>query len=148
MSMGWHLSGIAAENLEGGSGIKSHTVASRLWRWERDRERLTAKDIVVVDEAGMLGSRQMAKIMDEVNHAGAKIVLVGDPEQLQAIEAGAAFRAIAEKVGFVEMNDIRRQNEPWQQQATRDFATKRRGRAYKPMTSTITCMSLLPKMQP
>ena len=122
---GMALSGIAAENLEGGSGIKSHTVASRLWLWDKDREHLTSKDIVVVDEAGMLGSRQMAKIMEEGSRAGAKIVLVGDPEQLQAIEAGAAYRAIAEKVGSVEMNEIRRQSEPWQQQATRDFATKR-----------------------
>ena len=91
----------------------------------QDREHLTSKDIVVVDEAGMLGSRQMARIMEEGSRAGAKIVLVGDPEQLQAIEAGAAYRAIAEHVGSVEMNEIRRQSEPWQQQATRDFATKR-----------------------
>ncbi|MCB1826830.1 MAG: Ti-type conjugative transfer relaxase TraA [Coxiellaceae bacterium] len=122
---GMTLSGIAAENLEGGSGIVSGTVASRLWHWERDRERLTSKDIVVVDEAGMLGSRQMAKIIEEVHCAGAKVALVGDPEQLQAIEAGAAYRAIAERVGFVEMTDIRRQIEAWQQQATRDFASSR-----------------------
>lgn len=122
---GMTLSGIAAENLEGGSGIASGTVASRLWHWERDRERLTSKDIVVVDEAGMLGSRQMAKIIEEAHLARAKVVLVGDPEQLQAIEAGAAYRAIAERVGFVEMREIRRQTEPWQQQATRDFASER-----------------------
>jgi Ti-type conjugative transfer relaxase TraA len=122
---GMTLSGIAAENLEGGSSIKSGTVASRLWHWERDRERLTSKDIVVVDEAGMLGSRQMAKIIEEAHLARAKVVLVGDPEQLQAIEAGAAYRAIAERIGFVEMTDIRRQHEAWQQQATRDFASSR-----------------------
>ncbi len=122
---GMTLSGIAAENLAGGSGIQSHTVASRLWHWERDRERLTRNDIVIVDEAGMLGSRQMAKIIEEAHRAGAKVALVGDPEQLQAIEAGAAYRAIAERVGFVEMTDIRRQSEVWQQQATRDFASER-----------------------
>lgn len=122
---GMTLSGIAAENLEGGSGIASGTVASRLWHWERDRERLTTNDIVVVDEAGMLGSRQMAKIVDEVHRAGAKVALVGDPEQLQAIEAGAAYRAMAERVGFVEMTEVRRQIEVWQQRATRDFASER-----------------------
>jgi len=120
---GMTLSGIAAENLEASSGIASRTVASRLWYWERDRERLSAHDIVVVDEAGMLGSRQLARVVSEVHHAGAKLVLVGDPEQLQAIEAGAAYRAIAERVGFMEMTDIRRQRVPWQQQATRDLAT-------------------------
>lgn len=121
---GMTLAGIAAENLESGSGIRSTTVASRLWHWERDRERLTSKDIVVVDEAGMLGSRQMAGILREADNAGAKVVLVGDPEQLQAIEAGAPYRAIAERIGFVEMTEVRRQREPWQQQATRDLATQ------------------------
>ena len=122
---GMTLSGIAAENLEGGSGIGSHTVANRLWHWEQGREQLTAKDVVVVDEAGMLGSRQMASIFDEARRSGAKVVLVGDPEQLQAIEAGAAFRAISEETGFAELSEIRRQQEPWQQQATRDFATQK-----------------------
>ena len=120
---GMALSGIAAESLEGGSNIKSYTVANRLWHWEQGRERLTFKDIVVVDEAGMLGSRQMAHILDEATRSGAKVVLVGDSEQLQAIEAGAAYRAISQHTGFVEMTEIRRQVEPWQQQATKDFAT-------------------------
>lgn len=123
--LGMTLSGIAAENLMGSARIESYTVANRLWRWERDKERLTARDVVVVDEAGMLGSRQMACILDEVAEAGAKLVLVGDPEQLQAIAAGAAFRAIAERVGFVPMSDIRRQRVLWQQQATQDFAMAR-----------------------
>ena len=122
---GMTLSGIAAENLEGGSGIQSHTVANRLWHWERDRERLTGKDVVVVDEAGMLGSRHMAQIVEEVHRAGAKMALVGDPEQLQAIEAGAAYRAVAERIGCVELTEIRRQWESWQQHATRDFACAR-----------------------
>ena len=122
---GMTLSGIAAENLEGGSGIRSHTVANRLWHWEHGREQLHRKTIVVIDEAGMLGSRQLAKIIEQVHRAGAKAVLVGDPEQLQAIEAGAAFRAIAEHAGFVEMKAIRRQSIAWQQQATRDFASAR-----------------------
>lgn len=123
--VGMTLSGIAAENLESGSGISSFTVASRLWHWERDRERLGPLDIVVVDEAGMLGSRALARILEEAHSARSKVVLVGDPEQLQAIEAGAAFRAIAERVGFVELTEIRRQREAWQQEATRDFARER-----------------------
>jgi hypothetical protein len=53
------------------------------------------------------------------------VVLVGDPEQLQAIEAGAAFRAIAERVGAAEITEVRRQREAWQQQATRELATGR-----------------------
>ncbi|MBY8829505.1 AAA family ATPase, partial [Hephaestia mangrovi] len=56
-------------------------------------------------------------------------VLVGDPEQLQAIEAGAAFRSVAERHGGVEITDIRRQREDWQRDATRYLATERTGEA-------------------
>jgi len=126
---GMTLSGIAAENLESGSGIQSHTVANRLFYWEQGREQLTNKDVVVVDEAGMLGSCQMASIFIEARRSGAKVVLVGDPEQLQAIEAGAAFRAITQETGFSELSEIRRQQEPWQQQATRDLATQKTAEA-------------------
>jgi Ti-type conjugative transfer relaxase TraA len=119
------LSGIAAEQLEDGAGIASRTVHSLLYQWERKREELTSRDVLVVDEAGMIGSRQMERLLSHAQTAGAKVVLVGDPEQLQAIEAGAAFRAIAERVGAVEITEIRRQRDDWQQQATRELATGR-----------------------
>ena len=117
------FSGIAAENLEGSSGIDSRTFASRSYYWDKGEQLLTNKDVLVVDEAGMLSSRQVARLMDEAHRGGAKVVLVGDPQQLQAIEAGAAFRAIAEQVHYVELTDIRRQREGWQQDATKELAT-------------------------
>jgi Ti-type conjugative transfer relaxase TraA len=119
------LSGIAAEQLEAGAGIASRTVHSLLFQWEQGREVLTERDVLVVDEAGMIGSRQMERLLSRAEAAGAKVVLVGDPEQLQAIEAGAAFRAIAERLGAVEITEVRRQREAWQQQATRELATGR-----------------------
>jgi ATP-dependent exoDNAse (exonuclease V) alpha subunit len=67
--------------------------------------------VLVIDEAGMIGTRQMERIVREVEKANAKLVLVGDPEQLQAIKAGAAFRSIAKRHGGVEITAIRRQRE-------------------------------------
>ncbi len=58
----------------------------------------------------------------------------GDYEQLQAIGAGAPFRAIAERIGHAELSDIRRQREPWQRVASVAFASHRTGeglRAYR-----------------
>lgn len=123
------LSGIAAENLEGSSGISSRTYASRCHYWDKGEQTLSKKDILVVDEAGMLSSRQIGRLMDEAHAGGAKVVLVGDPQQLQAIEAGAAFRAISERVNYVELTDIRRQQEGWQQDATKEFARGETGAA-------------------
>jgi ATP-dependent exoDNAse (exonuclease V) alpha subunit len=49
--------------------------------------------VLVVDEAGMLGSRKLARLLDHAQQAGAKVVLVGDDRQLAAIEAGGGFAA-------------------------------------------------------
>lgn len=119
------LSGIAAEGLQGASGIESRTLASRSYYWDKGEQRLGSRDILVVDEAGMLGSRQMARIFEEASNGGAKVVLVGDPQQLQAIQAGGAFRAIVERGTFVELTHIHRQQESWQREATREFAQGR-----------------------
>ena len=123
------LSGIAAENLEGGSGIASRTIASLEHAWGQGREQLSPRDVLVVDEAGMIGSRQMERVLSQARDAGAKVVMVGDPEQLQAIEAGAAFRSVTERHGAAEITEIRRQREDWQRDATRALATGRTGEA-------------------
>ena len=123
------LSGIAAENLEGGSGIRSRTIASLEHGWAQGRDQLGPKDVLVVDEAGMIGTRQMERVLSHARDAGAKVVLVGDPEQLQAIEAGAAFRSITERHGAAEITEVRRQREDWQKEATRALATGRTGEA-------------------
>jgi ATP-dependent exoDNAse (exonuclease V) alpha subunit len=122
------LSGIAAENLEN-SGIASRTIASLEHQWAQGRETLGANSILVIDEAGMIGTRQMERVIGEAQRHGAKVVLVGDPQQLQAIEAGAAFRSMAERHGAVEITEVRRQAEEWQRDATRQLATGRTGEA-------------------
>lgn len=123
------LSGIAAENLESGSGIASRTIASMEHGWGQGRDVLTSRDVLVIDEAGMVGTRQLERVLSHAAEAGAKVVLVGDPQQLQSIEAGAAFRSIFERHGGAEIGEVRRQREDWQRDATRDLATCRTGDA-------------------
>jgi Ti-type conjugative transfer relaxase TraA len=122
---GLALSGIAAENLEQGSGIESRTIASLEHSLSQGRDVLTSQDILVIDEAGMVGVRQMERLLSQAAEVQAKVVLVGDPQQLQAIEAGAAFRAIAERTPHIEVTEVRRQQEGWQRDATKDLATGR-----------------------
>jgi Ti-type conjugative transfer relaxase TraA len=123
------LSGIAAENLESGSGVASRTIASMEHGWQQGRDLLTTRDVLVIDEAGMVGTRQLERVLSHATEAGAKVVLVGDPQQLQSIEAGAAFRSIYERHGGAEIGEVRRQREDWQRDATRDLATGRTGDA-------------------
>lgn len=123
------LSGIAAENLEGGSGIASRTIASLEHAWARDYDRLTSRDVLVVDEAAMVGTRQLQRVLVEAASSGAKVVMVGDVQQLQAIEAGAAFRLLAERHGAAEISEVRRQTQTWMRDATQAFATGGTGAA-------------------
>lgn len=116
--VGAALAGKAAEGLEKEAGIASRTLASWELRWSKGRDMLDGKTVFVMDEAGMVASKQMAGFIDAVVRAGAKLVLVGDPDQLQPIEAGAAFRAIVNRIGYEELETIYRQREDWMRQAS------------------------------
>lgn len=133
--VGGALAGKAAEGLEREAGIQSRTLTSWELRWSRGRDVLDDKTIFVMDEAGMVASKQMAGFVDVVVRAGAKIVLVGDPEQLQPIEAGAAFRAIVDRIGYAELETIYRQREDWMRKASLDLA---RGNVEKALTAYDT----------
>ncbi len=120
--IGGTLAGKAAEGLQKEAGIESRTLASWELRWKEGREPLTDKTVMVIDEAGMVASKQMAYFVETAARFGAKLVLIGDPEQLQPIEAGAAFRAIVERVGYAELERIYRQREEWMRAASLDLA--------------------------
>ncbi|WP_425627969.1 Ti-type conjugative transfer relaxase TraA [Agrobacterium tumefaciens] len=123
------LAGKAAEGLSASSGIAARTLASWELGWHNGRSLLGHRDILVIDEAGMIGSRQLYRFVRQVEARGAKLVLVGDHEQLQAIGAGSPFRAISERTGAIELTEIRRQKHHWQRQASIALATRRTSEA-------------------
>ncbi len=116
------LAGKAAEELETASGINSRTLASLEMSWKNGYAPIAQGDVLVVDEAGMIGTRQLARVASRVNEIGAKLVPVGDPEQLQPIEAGTPFRRVVNDHGAARLTEIHRQKADWQKQASRDLA--------------------------
>lgn len=120
--VGAALAGKAAEGLELSSGIQARTLASWQRAWENGRDRLTPNHVLVIDEAGMVGTRQLGAVLAEAQRVGAKVVLVGDSRQLQAIEAGAPFRLLSHHVGAETLSEIRRQRVDWQREASASFA--------------------------
>ena len=107
--VGTALSARAAAELEAGSGIPSTTLASFLVALEGPTTRLPAGGVVVVDEAGMVGTRDLARVLDVAHRDRAKVVLVGDHRQLPEIAAGGAFAALAHRLDAITLNENRRQ---------------------------------------
>jgi hypothetical protein len=73
--------------------------------------------VLVVDEAGMVGSRKLARLLEHADQAQAKVVLVGDDRQLAPIDAGGGFRALRLRLGASELVDNRRQHQAWEREA-------------------------------
>lgn len=114
------LSGKAADSLEQGSDIASQTLHSLLTELDTEQRTLKSTDVVVLDEAAMIGSRQMGRLLSYVHAADAKAVLVGDSMQLQPIDAGGIFRALSEKLGHAKLGYIRRQEKQADRQMVHD----------------------------
>lgn len=127
--VGGALAGKAADGLQKEAGISSRTLSSWELSWSKGLDRLDGRSVFVLDEAGMVSSRQMARLVQAITHAGASLVLIGDPDQLQPIEAGAAFRAIADRIGYAELETIYRQRDEWMRLASLDLARGKTGKA-------------------
>jgi len=118
---GCSLSARAARQLESSAGIRSDTADKLLAELDNGQRRLTNRSVVVVDEAGMLGSRRLARLFRHAAAAGGKLVLVGDPKQLPEIDAGGLFAALAARHGYAELKENRRQRNRAERAAARDL---------------------------
>lgn len=108
---GLSFTGKAAETLQSESGIKSQTIHSFLGEREQSDRLEAGRQVWVVDEASMVGNRQMLDLLKAAKRDQAKVILIGDRLQLQAIEAGKPFQMLQEKeiVATARMDDLLRQ---------------------------------------
>ena len=122
--------GKAARNIED-SGIRSMTLHKFLKAQSQGRERITDKTVLVLDEAGMVDSRRMAELIYLIEKAGAKSVNMGDGSQLQAVEAGPAFRLLTDRIRPAVLETVVRQQVDWQREATQLFGKHQTRHALK-----------------
>jgi hypothetical protein len=109
--------GIATLSLQG-EGFEDVATCDRLLLdLDRGQEQLDARTVLVVDEAGMVGSRKLGRLLEHANQAQAKVVLVGDDRQLAPIDAGGGFRALRLRLGASELTENRRQQQAWEREA-------------------------------
>ena len=121
--VGAALAAVTARRLEAATGIASSSVA----RLIEDLERLDAATgrpaglapggVLVIDEASMVGTRQLAALLHHTTAAGRKLVLVGDDKQLPEVEAGGLFAALPVQQGPIVLSGNERQGESWERKA-------------------------------
>jgi ATP-dependent exoDNAse (exonuclease V) alpha subunit len=98
---------------------------------EHRAREVTNRDVILVDEAGMIGSRQMSALMQHAEKIGFKLVLVGDEKQLQAVAAGGAFQVVQREAGYAELADNRRQRDAADREAARAVVAGQAGEALR-----------------
>ncbi len=120
--IGCAVAGAAMQRLVEGVGkgkVEGLTAQQLVWRLENDRIKLDKSSVVILDEAGMMGTKQMAKIIGHIEQSGARFILVGDAKQLQPINAGGPFKLLEEVLTSCALTVIRRQKEFWARDAVK-----------------------------
>lgn len=131
--VGAALAAKAASGLQKSAGIQSQTIHSLLYQLDKGERQLSTKTILVVDEAGMVGSRQMARLLDHAHRAGAKPVFIGESRQLQPIDAGGAFRLLSQNLGHARLENIIRQEAEADRILVKQFANGQAAEALQSM---------------
>ncbi|MBA6397675.1 MobF family relaxase [Colwellia sp. BRX10-4] len=113
----------AANNLAKEAKIECHTIARLLYSLDSKKPPLESGDVLIVDEAGQIGTFQMNSLLTFAKEIGFKIVLVGEDRQLDAIQHGGVLRLLStpEIIGTTRVETIRRQHNAWDRQAVADF---------------------------
>lgn len=114
--IGCALSARAACELRDQAAIETTTIARLRIALDAGSE-LQPGSVLIVDEAGMVGTRDLAALADATERAQARLVLVGDDRQLSEIDAGGAFSALAKQVDAIELRQVRRQEQAWDRDA-------------------------------
>ena len=118
--VGLSPSWVAADELAASTGIAAQAIA----RWRHDRAHgggppLDDQTLVILNEAGMVGTRDMEAVLTAARDAGSKVVLVGDRRQLASVAGARALRAVADMIArSAAMTEVRRQEVDWQKAAT------------------------------
>jgi len=120
-STAWRAAKMLREEL----GVEARATASWLAKSRAGSPFLDERTVLIVDEAGLLGSRDTHALMTAAEAVGARIVLSGDRAQLQAIDAGPGLAIVAQVVAASRIDTIVRQREPWMREAVTDLAKGR-----------------------
>jgi hypothetical protein len=96
-----------------GDGFKqANTIASELWALDHGRTNWNRNTVLIVDEAAMISTEQLARVAAAAKQAGAKLILAGDDRQLASIERGGMFETLRQSHGAAILKEVQRVRTP------------------------------------
>lgn len=139
---GYEVHGLSAAwtqalNLKKEASLNSgRAIAGWLIEIEKGNIILDPKSVVILDEAGMVGTRDMRAVLRACDRAGCKVVLLGDTLQQSSVSAGDALRMIVAECGSARLDKIRRQRNEDEREAVKDLFAGRGEDGFKPFAKT------------
>ncbi len=119
---GTAVAALTAQGLQDATGAASVSLTRLLGSPDR---HLPAAGVLLVDEAGMIGTRQLHRLLTLAEQRQCKVILVGDPAQLPELEAGGAFAALTRQPCALHLDGHGRQTQAWEQHALHDLRNGR-----------------------
>jgi Ti-type conjugative transfer relaxase TraA len=98
-----------AQDMKENGFARARTLHSELFALDKGNTQWDSRTIIILDEAAMIDTRNMAKLAAHARDAGAKLILIGDERQLSSIERGGMFGVLKERHGAAELREVRRQ---------------------------------------
>jgi conjugative relaxase-like TrwC/TraI family protein len=111
---GTAVAALTAQGLQDATTAPSVSLTRLLTQPDR---HLPEQGVLLVDEAGMIGTHQLLKLLQAADRRDCKVILVGDPAQLPEIEAGGAFAALTHQPDALHLDGHGRQKAAWEHEA-------------------------------
>ncbi|MEB8476241.1 MobF family relaxase [Acidithiobacillus ferriphilus] len=118
-------SAAAAKELESAGCDDTRTLASALLMKQEQKEgEASLRRLYIMDESGMVSAKDMDAFLQKADQEGARSILVGDPLQLAAVEAGSPYAQLLEtgSIRHVKIDEIQRQKDPQLREIAQAFA--------------------------
>lgn len=111
----------AAKILEHDAQINSRAIQGFLNDVASGKQQLNNKTVLMIDEAGLNGSKDAERLVDAAKKSGAKVVFLGEESQLSPVSAGPAMSIMIDAAGAASLETIRRQKDADERQMVADF---------------------------
>ena len=106
-----------AQQMRGDGFRQANTLTSEMYALEKGRTSWNRDTVLIVDEAAMISTKELARVAAAARDSGAKLILAGDDKQLSSIERGGMFETLRQTHGAATLKEVQRVRDAEQKEA-------------------------------